>query len=45
MIKIERGVIKNPKIDTIIKIANALRVSVDELIKGKKKVGNYEKNT
>jgi len=45
LIKIERGVIKNPKIDTIIKIANALRVSVDELIKGKKKVGNYEKNT
>ena len=36
LIKIERGVIKNPKIDTIIKIANALGVSIDELIKGKK---------
>ena len=44
LIKIERGVIKNPKIDTIIKIANALGVSIDELIKGKKKVGKYEKN-
>lgn len=45
LIKIERGAIKNPKIDTIIKIANALGVSIDELIEGKKKLGKYDKNT
>ena len=33
LIKIERGGIKNPKIDTVIKLAKALQVSVDELIK------------
>jgi transcriptional regulator with XRE-family HTH domain len=33
LIKIERGGIKNPKIETIIKIAKALSVSIDDLIK------------
>jgi len=36
IIKIERGGIKNPKIETVIKLANALGVSLDELI-GKKR--------
>jgi len=35
IIKIERGGIKNPKIETVIKLASALRVSLDSLI-GKK---------
>ena len=34
LIKIERGGIKNPKIETVIKLANALGVSLDELAKG-----------
>ena len=33
LIKIERGGIKNPKIETIIKLAKALSVSIDDLIK------------
>ena len=32
IIKIERGGIKNPKIETVIKLADALDVSVDKLI-------------
>jgi transcriptional regulator with XRE-family HTH domain len=32
LIKLERGRIKNPKIDTVIKLAKALKVSIDELI-------------
>lgn len=31
-IKIERGGIRNPKIETVIKLANALGVSMDELV-------------
>lgn len=33
LIKIERGGIKNPKIETVIKLAKALSVSIDDLIK------------
>ena len=33
LIKIERGGIKNPKIETMIKLAKALDVSLDKLIK------------
>lgn len=33
LIKIERGGIKNPKIETTIKLAKALGVSVDDLLK------------
>jgi len=32
LIKIERGGIKNPKIETVIKLATALKISLDELI-------------
>lgn len=32
IIKIERGGIENPKIETVIKLANALKVSIDELV-------------
>lgn len=32
IIKIERGGIKNPKIETVIKLAEALGVSIDELV-------------
>jgi len=32
IIKIERGGIDNPKIATVIKLAGALKVSIDELI-------------
>lgn len=32
IIKIERGGIKNPKIETVIKLSKALRVSIDELV-------------
>lgn len=32
LIKIERGGIQNPKIETILKLAKALSVSVDELL-------------
>ncbi|MDD5773240.1 MAG: helix-turn-helix transcriptional regulator [bacterium] len=33
IIKIERGGIKNPRIDTVIKIAKALGISIDELVR------------
>ena len=32
LIKLESGGIKNPKIETVIKLATALNVSVDKLI-------------
>lgn len=32
LIKIERGGIKNPKIETVIKIADSLKTSIDSLI-------------
>jgi len=32
LIKIERNGIENPKIETVIKLANALKISVDELL-------------
>ena len=32
IIKIERGGIKNPKIETVIKLAQALNVRIDELV-------------
>ena len=34
IIKIERGGIVNPKIETVIKLAKALGVSIDELVSG-----------
>lgn len=33
LIKIEQGRIKNPKLETLMKLAKSLDVSVDELIK------------
>jgi transcriptional regulator with XRE-family HTH domain len=32
LIKIERKGIKNPKIETVVKLANALNISIDELV-------------
>ena len=32
LIKIERGRIKNPKIETVIKLANALKVPIDKIL-------------
>lgn len=32
LIKIERGGIENPKIETVIKLADALGVSIDKLV-------------
>lgn len=32
IIKIERGGIKNPKIETVIKLAKALDVKIDDLV-------------
>ncbi len=32
LIKIERSGIENPKIDTVIKLAKALEVTIDELV-------------
>lgn len=32
LIKIERGGIENPKIETVIKLADALDVSIDKLV-------------
>lgn len=37
IIKIERGGIKNPKIETVIKLADALGISIDTLVGNKKK--------
>lgn len=39
IIKIERGGIENPKIGTVIKLANTLEVSLDELVGRKNKRG------
>ena len=39
VIKLEQSVIKNPRIETVIKLADALEVSLDELI-GREGVGN-----
>ena len=36
LIKIEQGRIKNPKLETLIKLAKALDVSLDDLIQGRK---------
>ena len=35
LIKIERDGIKNPKIETVIKLAKALSISIDELVGAK----------
>lgn len=32
LIKIERGGIENPKIETVIKLAKALKVKIDDLV-------------
>ena len=32
IIKIERGGIKNPKIETVVKLADAFGISIDELV-------------
>jgi transcriptional regulator with XRE-family HTH domain len=32
LIKIERGYVKNPKLETLIKLAKALGVSIDKLL-------------
>jgi len=32
LIKIERGYVKNPKLETLIKLAKALGVSIDKLV-------------
>jgi len=39
LIKLERGGILNPKIETVIKLADALNVSLDELV-GRKPAGS-----
>lgn len=39
LIKLERGGIVNPKIETVIKLADALNVSLDELV-GRKPTGS-----
>jgi transcriptional regulator with XRE-family HTH domain len=36
LIKIEQGIAKEPTITTVSKIASALEVSIDELVKGNK---------
>ena len=36
LIKIERGGIKNPKLETLIKLARALGVSLDKLVGSQK---------
>lgn len=36
VIKLESGGIKNPKAETIVKLADALGTSTDRLLKGKK---------
>lgn len=33
LIKIERGYVKNPKLETLLKLTKALSVSLDDLIK------------
>jgi len=44
LIKIEQGIAKEPTITTIIKIADALEVSIDDLV-GRKNRGKNAKNT
>jgi len=39
LIKLERGGIVNPKIETVIKLADALNVGLDELV-GRKPTGS-----
>lgn len=39
LIKLERGGILNPKIETVIKLADALNVSLDEMV-GRKPTGS-----
>ena len=41
IIKIERGGIENPKIETVIKLADALGVSLDEIVGRTRKVGEF----
>lgn len=36
IIKIERGTIKNPRLDTLVKLAKALGVSLDKLVGSQK---------
>ena len=36
LVKLESGGIKNPKIDTVIKLAKALDIGLDELVIGSK---------
>jgi transcriptional regulator with XRE-family HTH domain len=36
LIKIEQGIAKEPTITTVTKIASALGISIDELVKGNK---------
>jgi len=36
IIKIERGVIKNPKLETLFKLAKTLGVSIDKLVGSQK---------
>lgn len=42
LVKIESGGIENPKIETVIKLADALGVSVDRLI-GRRNIGGRNK--
>ena len=37
LVKLESGGIKNPKIETVVKLAKALGISLDELIEQNKK--------
>jgi len=37
LIKVERGYIKNPKLETLIKLSQALGVSIDKLVGPKNK--------
>jgi transcriptional regulator with XRE-family HTH domain len=36
LVKIERGMIKNPKLETLIKLSKALGVSIDKLVGSQK---------
>lgn len=44
LIKIEQGIAKEPTITTVIKIANALEVSIDDLV-GRKNRGKNAQNS
>lgn len=39
LIKIEREGIKNQKIETVVKLANALKITIDELVDRKESGG------